>query len=495
MSFNRFLFLVHRYLGIALGVLMVMWCVSGIVMIYVPYPALVDDDRLRGLEPLSASECCALVGKDFPTDDTPLRSFHVEMLGGHPVLRLAGPRLRNYDLTTGAAIAGIAEEQARAIAHIYAAAHGIAGVARVDGRILWDQWTVGGFRADRPLYRIAFDDAPRTELYVSSVSGQVVQFTNQPIRFWNWLGSVPHWLYFSSLRSNPPLWSQIVIWTSLIGCVLTIVGIYIGIRQVKRRRSDGKLASPYRGFWYWHHVPGLVFGVFTLTWVFSGLLSMNPWGYLGGGDPTPVIERLNGAEPDWATIRAALPQILRALPPGTVNIQSAPWDGKLFVVAFSSDGTRTRLNTEGAPSPLRQDDYAEAALKIGGESAANWSLLRQEDAYSYGRSNDPPPFPVLRVITGGADGARFYLDAVTGRLVRFADADGRTFRWLFSGLHSLDFNSVLRWRPFWDVMMVVLLLGATVVCGTGTWIGLKRLIGRPQCGGLLGGSQEPPAKL
>lgn len=494
MSFNRFLFLVHRYLGIALGVLMVMWCISGIVMMYVPYPSLAADDRLRGLEPLNANACCVLEGEDFPADDTKLSSFHVEMLGGHPVLRLAGPNPRTYDLTTGSAIAGIGADEARAVARAYAASHGIAGVARVDGRILWDQWTVGGFRADRPLYRIAFDDVARTELYVSSVSGQIVQFTNQPIRFWNWLGSVPHWLYFSSLRSNPPLWTQIVIWTSLVGCVLTIVGIYIGIRQVKRRRSDGKLASPYRGFWYWHHVPGLIFGVFTLTWVFSGLLSMTPWGYLSGGDPTPAIERLNGAEPDWAIVRAALPQMLRGLPPGTVNVQAALWDSQLFAVASSSDGTRTRLNGAGVPTPLGQDDFAKAALRIGG-GAAIWDLLTQEDAYYYGRSNDPPPFPILRVITGGAEGARFYLDAVTGHLVRFADADGRTFRWLFSGLHSLDFTSALRWRPLWDVMMVVLLLGTTVVCATGTWIGFKRLIGRPQRGGILGGSQEPPAKL
>ena len=36
----RLILLLHRYLGIAVGALMVMWCLSGIVMMYVSYPAL-----------------------------------------------------------------------------------------------------------------------------------------------------------------------------------------------------------------------------------------------------------------------------------------------------------------------------------------------------------------------------------------------------------------------------------------------------------------------
>jgi len=64
-------------------------------------------------------------------------------------------------------------------------------------------------------------------------------------------------------------------------------------------------------------------------------------------------------------------------------------------------------------------------------------------------------------------------------------------RWLFSGLHSLDFTSLLRLRPVWDVVMIALLLGATLVCATGTYIGARRLVGRPQRGGLLGAPQLP----
>ncbi len=27
----------------------------------------------------------------------------------------------------------------------------------------------------------------------------------------------------------------------------------------------------------WHHLAGLIFGVTAVTWIFSGMMSMNPW--------------------------------------------------------------------------------------------------------------------------------------------------------------------------------------------------------------------------
>ena len=63
------------------------------------------------------------------------------------------------------------------------------------GRIERDQWTVyGSYNPDRPLYHFAMDDAPGTEFYVASTSGEIVQMTTRHVRFWNWIGAVVHWL-------------------------------------------------------------------------------------------------------------------------------------------------------------------------------------------------------------------------------------------------------------------------------------------------------------
>ena len=46
----RPLIILHRYVGVVLGVLMTVWCLSGFVMMYQPYPATSAAERQAGLE-------------------------------------------------------------------------------------------------------------------------------------------------------------------------------------------------------------------------------------------------------------------------------------------------------------------------------------------------------------------------------------------------------------------------------------------------------------
>ena len=75
----RLLFLIHRYLGIALGMVITIWCLSGFVMMYVQYPDLTAEERLAGLQPLALEGCCQ-VPDDF--SDITLDRFRIEMLEG-----------------------------------------------------------------------------------------------------------------------------------------------------------------------------------------------------------------------------------------------------------------------------------------------------------------------------------------------------------------------------------------------------------------------------
>src|SRR5450432_2663014 len=110
----RTVLLAHRYLGITLGVLMLTWCLSGIVLMYVPYPTLSQSLRLSGLTPIDWGACCR-----FPEGDFLSRrrgEFQLEMLGPDPVLRLF-PDEQNastisVDLRDGHAFADVTEQQA-----------------------------------------------------------------------------------------------------------------------------------------------------------------------------------------------------------------------------------------------------------------------------------------------------------------------------------------------------------------------------------------------
>jgi hypothetical protein len=169
---------------------------------------------------------------------------------------------------------------------------------------------------------------------------------------------------------------------------LTVLGLYLGIAQF-RRGKNGRL-SPYRGLFYWHHLAGLVFGIFTLTFVVSGLVSMNPWGFLesqgGGGE----VGRLEGSPSRWGEIRQSI-GALKSQSPNAVSFTTAPLGGKLFWLATAADGTVARLDADGNAAPLPADELAQAAERIvGANGISAQGILSEEDGYYFSHHDHAP---------------------------------------------------------------------------------------------------------
>ena len=461
--------LLHRYLGMAVGVVMTLWCLSGFVMMYRGYPQVTELQRVAGLQPLDLAASRAP-----PTLDLAgLEGFRIEMLAGRLVLRIRQPDgERTLDLASGASVGPIAPPAALAVARTYALGAGLKGAPRSLALIDKDQWTIVGATRRGPVYRIGLDDPARTVLYVSRRTGEVAQATTGQTRLWGWLGAVPHWLYPTILRQNGRLWSTVVVWLALIGCFLTATGLYVGI--VRFRRYAGGRWSPYRGWHYWHHIAGLLFGVLTLTWVASGLVSMNPWGFLDTSVGEAESSALQGPI-DPASLQRFLAAAPRQAAPPAAVLEAAPLGGRLYVIERFADGRAVRLDAGGAPAPLARGEMARALARMGGPPVADLALLRREDAYYYKGYQRPAPLPVWRARLAGPGGRTWYLDPVSGEMVLALDATARTSRWLRTGLHDLDFPG-LRERPLWDLVVLALLAGVTVSCATGTWLGLKRLV-------------------
>jgi uncharacterized iron-regulated membrane protein len=289
----------HRYLGVAVGLLMVMWFASGIVMMYVGFPGVSEEERTRTLEPIAWQACCQFPQRLAP-DDAKVLGAQVENVAGVAVMRLRPAARAGFalDLERGAVVR-IDAEAAQEIA-VEAAPRIIGRSATLIGaeEIQSDQWTLGRLRRERPLFRFVFNDPEQTNIYVSGSNVQVVHWTTATERFWNWLGTIPHWLYFTELRSNVVLWTEVVISTSVLGTFLTVLGLYLGISQFKARPGF----SPYRGWFYWHHIAGLMFGITTLTFVVSGLISMNPWGFLEDRRAGGEGGRLEGRLLNWGEL-------------------------------------------------------------------------------------------------------------------------------------------------------------------------------------------------
>src|SRR5262245_21743388 len=73
----RALVILHRYLGIAVGLLMAVWFVSGIVMMYVGFPRLTETERVRALAPIPWQACCQF-GEQLLADDQPILRAQLE---------------------------------------------------------------------------------------------------------------------------------------------------------------------------------------------------------------------------------------------------------------------------------------------------------------------------------------------------------------------------------------------------------------------------------
>jgi uncharacterized iron-regulated membrane protein len=462
-------FLLHRWIGIALALLMLLWTLSGIVMMYVSFPDTTREERLAGLQPLTVGACC----KGLPAGA--IDKAEVEMLGGRAVLRWSADDATHLtDLGTGAEVT-IGTREAGQIAQEYMQRRFGSHPAMKLGPGGLDQWTVyGQFKAYAPLYRASFSDVAGTVLYVSAKNGEVVDDTSSHERFWNWLGAVPHWLYFTAIRQNATLWSNVVIYASLLGTFLTVTGIYIGLRMYGR----GKRKSPFRGIALWHHWTGLIFGLVTLTWVFSGFASMQPWGWLEGDGPGPDRATMAGRALTGADA-GALAQALAAHPrPDVVSADVVVQGGQPAAVLSLANGQRQRASLPDlAPvQPTTADLTAIARAAGHGAPIASQGLITEGDAYHYSHHSTPAVLPAWRAIYRDAEQTRLYLDPRTGEVIGYVDAGSRQFRWWHSGLHRLDFGG-LDARPLWDLMMWVLLVGVALCCGFGAWMGVRRLRG------------------
>jgi hypothetical protein len=201
---------------------------------------------------------------------------------------------------------------------------------------------------------------------------------------------------------------------------------------------------------------------------------MNPWGLLEGQGGNERV-RLAGNPPPWSEVRASL-AAMQANPPAgnVVHLETAPLAGKLFWLATREDGSVQRLDAGGREAPVTPDNLREAASLLAGDRAIAIEEMRTTEDEYYFSHHDQVVLPVYRVTLNDAESTRYYLDPATAALLRRVDATSRADRWLFGSLHRLDFP-VLRIRPIWDIVVVLLMLGGTAVSATGVYLAFWRI--------------------
>ncbi len=473
LQLRKFVILCHRWLGTMFCLLFLVWFLSGLVLMYWGYPQVDAQQRLARTMPLDPhsirvppAEAYAALGVDSTPDQV-----RIGLLDGRPVYRFRmGSSESIVYADDGRILEEISQDMARRIASAWTGQP--AAAAKFEGTLTQaDQWTVSGeFRALRPLWKYSWPNGEA--VYVSEVTGEVVQHTTRESRIGAYFGAIPHWLYFTPLRNNGPLWSKTVIWASGIGAVTSLLGLIVGIWI-----SLPSKRIPYAGQKRWHAILGLIFGLVTCTWVFSGMLSMDPFGWEAGAESDAQEAALLGARWNAAAFADKSPGEALTLSGHNVKeLELTFFAGEPVYLASESPQTSLILPVRGEPSV--QFDPARTAEVLAGASrpyaAEEVRVIAEYEPYYIDR-HDGLPLPVLLVRLNDPGGSMYYVDLKTARIVQSYVAKSRWNRWLYHGLHSIDLPWLYKHRPAWDLFVLTLMLGGASLSVTSVILGWQFL--------------------
>jgi hypothetical protein len=478
---KRALIFVHRWLGVMLCLLFLLWFPSGFVMMYWDYPSVRPADRLAhqtALDPatikFSPAEAAAKAEIEAPA------GVRLTTFAGRPIYRFGGRGDSAVVYAdTGDEQVEVTQDDVAKIAQMWSGESVMS--ARVEPVEIADQWTLQNRIRDlQPLWKFSWPDGQ--QLYVSQASGDVIQYTTSASRLGAYFGAIPHWFYFTPLRRNGPAWSNVVIWSSGIATVSAMLGMIIGVwiySPSKRYRHDGAPASiPYYSWKRWHTIIGLIVGTGAVTWAFSGLLSMEPFPERPGRDDDgarraqqSIMQALRGRAPleKFAAKdpREALTQLAGL---SVKDLELTAFAGEPAYFATIGPGDTRIVPVNGAPRrELDSRRIADIVTRVAGPlGGATVQVISQYDRYYLDRDRQAP-LPVVLVELNNLPGAgrsRYYIDPKSARIVGGYSAANFTDRWLYHGLHSMNFPWLYNHRPAWDIIVTAFMLGGTALSVT-----------------------------
>jgi hypothetical protein len=522
LDWRKLLIYSHRWLGIVLGIVFVAWCVSGVVLMYYGVPHLTAGERLMRLPPLDLSSIRVTPAEAARQFKDPPRRLRISMHGDRPVYRFnTGRVFGRWTLVyadTGEAVAPLDRDGALMWLRGYLAEE---RTLRYDAYLERpDTYTrLPAMQTHFPLHRVALDDAAGTEYYVSERSGEAVMKSDRRTRLLGLFGYITHTFFFFRQQS---WWSALLQWVSWIGLAMCLTGAVVGVWRyglsARFRHKGVRSRSPYVGWMKWHHYAGLLFGGLTITWVFSGLVSLDviPGIRETRYSPQQVAEGARSVQGEGAIIdvaalsldrlRTATETVSRSFM--AKELELLQFGGEPYLIAYrapTADELGAWESRSGmdfvTPTPegehvlisprqpdrtfARFDDdtmmrVARAAMPGAAIRDAVW--LDEYDDYYYktvssfdlGLPRMAKPLPVLRVRYDDAADTWLYLTSSPGQILKVERLD-RANRWGYYGLHGLDFAFLYRNRPWWDIVAVALLVGVGVSTVTSLVPACRRL--------------------
>ena len=464
---------IHRILGTVLSILFLMWFLSGMVMMYHSYPSVNDEQRVQHtgrILPSSVND-----GSPWSFCDEGISSAMLERIGETSVWHITTEE-KEYltDASNGQEISGFNANQLQAVAANWSSS---LPVLKDTLRNI-DVWLIGAMPfKEYPIYHYSFDDGCGTELYVSSRTGKVLQMTDSSSRFWAWIGAIPHWIYITKLRAEGRQpWTSTVLWISGFGIVMVIAGIIVGIRSMyvaRRRKGEKRGITPYaKPLFRWHHLTGLIFGLFVLTWIFSGYMSLADapiiiWPVhdqhsarqIYANQLSPELFRLDCRK----VLAADDVRRLSLMEMGGMPFYQV-WTNKEHYLVDAADTVVKRVT-------LDEKKCRRIVDMIHHPVIIETVMMNEYDNY-YVSQKHKLPLPVCRVSVDDDDKSVYYINPSDGSC-RYYNTNKRAGKWMYSGLHALNIPFFVNHPVLRQVIMWALLLGGTIVSVTGLCLSFR----------------------
>ena len=473
---KRIILTIHRITGTIIALFFAMWFLTGLVLLYHSYPRLSDAELNGHQETLSDS---------LPSVET-LAALSNDTLKGLCIRQFQGQTL--VDVTVGDTTVTVCADSTEQVAPVtfetvrqVAQRWVNAPIAKVDTLFERAQWVLySRYENNLPIYRFFFDDAEHHQLYVAKNTAEVLQQTTLSSRLWAWVGAIPHKLYFPFIRKDADVWK----WTITIGglfCLLAALsGLYVGIDVLLRRhRNKKRWGSPYKKWTYkWHHLMGLVFGIFIVAWGLSGMMAMQripKWLVPMEGDyffreskmwNNRKMLPLEDYKLDYRLLQKSYP-----------DLKQVTWTrmGKMPVYRIINGEEEICINA--ADSTVRElyiptETVEKAVRKMNGKDTPfTITAMYEYDEYYLSREHSLP-LPVYKVDVDNADKTTYYINPKNGD-TKYFTSNKRAKKWVFSGIHYLNIKWLVEHPVCWTIVIWLLCLGGAFVSLTGALLGLK----------------------
>jgi hypothetical protein len=227
----------HRWLGLALVAQVVLWMASGVIMSWIPI------EVVRGENAASAKISPELqVTSYFPpggviADFGPATEIEIRTWIDRPVYLVTGDAGRAlYDADTGARLSPIGEAEARRVAEF-----DFTGDGEIDEAKLM-RTPPGEYRGVTPVWRVDFNDANKTRLYISPETGEVVARRNSFWRLYDFFWMLHIMDYNERENFNNPLIRTF----AATGFVFALSGLWLVIVRVRNGRYGADARSALR---------------------------------------------------------------------------------------------------------------------------------------------------------------------------------------------------------------------------------------------------------